>query len=118
MTSGPRHIHLDRASGLTIEWQDESSSFYPIEHLRKYSPSAEARQLREELERNPLAVLPASTGTGEKLQALDAELVGSYALRIHFSDGHDTGIYTWEYLRSIDPGIDGADGEDPDDTQH
>ena len=115
MTRGPRHIHLDRARGLTLQWDDESSSFYPVEHLRKYSPSAEARQLREELEQNPLAVLPASSGTGETLQALNAELVGNYALRIHFSDGHDTGIYTWEYLRTIDPGIDGGE---PDDTKH
>jgi len=29
--------------------------------------------------------------------------VGNYALRIRFSDGHDTGIYSWRYLRSLDP---------------
>ena len=28
--------------------------------------------------------------------------VGNYALRLHFSDGHTTGIYSWEYLRKID----------------
>ena len=38
------------------------------------------------------------------LRALDAELVGNYAIRIRFSDGHDTGLYSWEYLRRIDPG--------------
>lgn len=114
MTRGPRHIHLDRERGLTLQWEDESSSFYPVEHLRKHSPSAEARQLREELEQNPLAVLPASSAAPGPLQALDAQLVGNYALRIHFSDGHDTGIYTWEYLRSIDPGID----EKEPDGQH
>ena len=32
-----------------------------------------------------------------------AELVGNYALRLRFSDGHDTGIYSWQYLREIDP---------------
>jgi DUF971 family protein len=37
------------------------------------------------------------------LTALDAELVGNYAIRIRFSDGHSTGIYSWRYLRSIDP---------------
>jgi DUF971 family protein len=35
---------------------------------------------------------------------VSAEMVGNYALRIRFSDGHDTGIYTWSYLREIDPG--------------
>ena len=32
-----------------------------------------------------------------------AELVGNYAVRITFSDGHDTGIFSWQYLREIDP---------------
>jgi DUF971 family protein len=31
-------------------------------------------------------------------------MVGNYAIRIRFSDGHDTGIYSWAYLREIDPG--------------
>ena len=99
----PRHLDLDRARGLTIQWRDGSESFYPIAHLRRHSPSAEARELREELERNPLAVLPSSPDSTAPLQAIDAELVGSYALRIRFSDGHHTGLYTWTYLRSIDP---------------
>ena len=68
------------------------------------SPSAETRHLREEMARNPLTVLPASAGgPSEPLTAVDLELVGNYAMRISFSDGHDTGIYSWVYLRSIDP---------------
>jgi hypothetical protein len=35
--------------------------------------------------------------------ALNTELVGNYAPRITFSDGHSTGIYSWDYLREIDP---------------
>ena len=68
----------------------------PVALLRKMSPSAETKKLREEMASNPLAVLP-SSGGGE-LRAESAELVGNYALRIRFSDGHDTGIYTWDYL--------------------
>jgi DUF971 family protein len=33
--------------------------------------------------------------------------VGNYAIKITFSDGHDTGIYSWVYLRSIDPEVGG-----------
>ncbi|MEO1512284.1 MAG: DUF971 domain-containing protein, partial [Planctomycetota bacterium] len=51
---------------------------------------------------NPLTVLPSSPG-GEGVVANGAELVGNYAIKIHFSDGHNTGLYTWEYLREIDP---------------
>ena len=56
--------------------------------------------LREQMARNPLTVLPSSKPG--PLTALDAELVGRYAIRIRFSDGHDTGIYSWRYLREID----------------
>lgn len=100
----PRHIDLKKDRGLTIEWADGATSYYSIAYLRRMSPSAEARQLREEQERNPLAVLPSSpASSGGPLTATDAELVGNYAIRIHFSDGHHTGIYSWEYLREIDP---------------
>ncbi len=68
------------------------------------SPSADARVLREQLARNPLTVLPAKSLGGDRpLTASGAELVGNYAIRIRFSDGHDTGLYSWEYLRQIDP---------------
>ncbi len=86
-----------------MQWPDGGRSFYPVEYLRRMSPSAEARELREKLASNPLTVLPASASHGP-LSALDAELVGNYAIRIRFSDGHDTGIFSWSYLRSIDPG--------------
>lgn len=105
----PRHLDLDRAKGLTIDWEDGHRSFYPIAHLRRASPSADAKALREEMARNPLTVLPASRAEGP-LAAVDAELVGNYALRIRFSDGHSTGIFSWEYLRSIDPGAGGNPG--------
>ena len=98
----PRHVDLDRERGLTIDWEDGSRSFYPVAHLRRASPSADAKALREEMARNPLTVLPASRTEGP-LTAVAAELVGNYALRIRFSDGHSTGIYSWKYLRSIDP---------------
>ena len=102
--SGPRPVHLDldRERGLEITWDDGRKSFFPLAHLRRASPSADAKALREEMARNPLTVLPAGRGSGP-LTALDAELVGNYAIRIRFSDGHASGIYSWRYLRSIDP---------------
>lgn len=99
----PRRLDLKKDRGLTIEWSDGSTSYYSIAYLRRMSPSAEARELRERLASNPLTVLPGAAGSGGPLTALDAELVGNYALRIRFSDGHATGLYSWTYLRSIDP---------------
>lgn len=71
------------------------------------SPSADARELRREMARNPLTVLPSSAGkTKGPLTAVNIEFVGNYAIRIKFSDGHETGIYSWKYLREIDPAHD------------
>lgn len=100
----PTKLDLQKDRGLSVTWHDGATSFYPIAHLRRMSPSADARALRDEMSRNPLTVLPASGGSsGKPLAAKGAELVGNYAIRIQFTDGHDTGIYSWDYLRSIDP---------------
>ncbi len=100
----PKHLDLKKDRGLTIEWSDGQSSFFAIDYLRKMSPYADAKQLREELASNPLAILPSNAVTGgEPLTAKSIELVGHYAVRIVFSDGHDAGIYSWDYLRKIDP---------------
>ena len=101
----PRHLELQKDKGLTVYWHDGTQDFYPIIYLRRLSPSAEARQLREEMAKNPLTVLPASVATDsdQPLTATGAEMIGNYAVRIIFSDGHDTGIYSWHYLQQIAP---------------
>ncbi|UYV13167.1 MAG: DUF971 domain-containing protein [Phycisphaera sp.] len=106
----PQTLDLDRQRGLTVRWQDGVESFYPLSYLRRMSPSADMRQLRDEMESNPLVVVPDS-GPSSALRAVDAQLVGNYALRVVFSDGHRTGIFSWDYLRSIDPGA--STNEDP-----
>jgi DUF971 family protein len=107
MEPAPLALDLKKDRGLTVQWADGSTSYYTVTYLRRMSPSAEARQMREEQAKNPLAVLPASAAramaAGPALTAEDAELVGNYAIRIRFSDGHDTGIFSWGYLREIDP---------------
>ena len=108
----PVHLELARDRGLTVHWQDGVRSFYPIAYLRRMSPSAETRTLREQLAKNPLTVLP-NTGDGEPLTATTAELIGNYAVRIRFSDGHNTGLYSWDYLRQIDPEHPWPDNEPP-----
>jgi DUF971 family protein len=98
----PKKIDLKKDRGLSIEWADGSSSYYSIAYLRKMSPSADMRQLRDDMAKNPLVVLPSKPANSGPLVATDAELVGHYAIKIRFSDGHDTGIYSWKYLKEID----------------
>ena len=69
------------------------SASLPAELLRVYSPSAEVRG-HSDAER----VLQ----TGKKHVGISAiEPVGNYAIRIVFDDGHDTGIYSWGFLRDL-----------------
>jgi DUF971 family protein len=106
----PAKLDLKKDKGLTVQWADGTTSYYSILYLRRMSPSADMKQLREEMAKNPLTVLPSGAGGGSgggALVATGAELVGNYAIKITFSDGHDTGIYSWVYLRSIDPEVGG-----------
>ena len=106
MSERPVHLDLKKDRGLTVQWADGSTSDYSITYLRRMSPSAEARELREEMARNPLTVLPDAIARHKgPIVAAGAELVGNYAIRIHFSDGHSTGIFSWSYLRQIDPAL-------------
>ena len=90
----PTEIKLHQASRvLEIAFSDGRTFRLPYEFLRVYSPSAEVR----------------GHGPGqETLQAgkrdvtiSDVEPVGHYALRPTFSDGHNTGIYSWDYLHDL-----------------
>ena len=100
----PIHLDIKKDRGVTIQWDEDTTSYYSVAYLRRMSPSADMKQLREEMEKNPLAILPASNASGP-LTILDAQLKGNYALWIRFSDGHETGIYSWQYLREIDPNL-------------
>ncbi|MGD8832066.1 MAG: DUF971 domain-containing protein [Pseudomonadales bacterium] len=90
----PRRINYHRQSKrLDVEFADHVCSL-PAELLRVYSPSAEVRGHSGD-ER----VLQ----TGKKHVAITGiEPVGNYAIRISFDDGHDSGIYAWEYLLDLD----------------
>jgi DUF971 family protein len=104
MTGSPIHIDVRKTEGLTIHWSETEVSFYPVAYLRRHSPSADNRILQVEMQENPLAVLPTGYATdAQRLQIADAQFVGRYAIRITFSDGHNTGLYSWTYLREIDP---------------
>jgi DUF971 family protein len=75
---------------LEIAFDDESEFALPFELLRVYSPSAEVRGHGPGQE---------TLQTGKRTVELTAlEPVGNYAVQPHFSDGHDTGIYSWDYL--------------------
>lgn len=97
----PVELNLKRTKHLEIRWADGHQSTIPLAALRKACPCASCRGTREERERNPLAVKQPEENLREMVTADSAELVGSYALRIRWKDGHDTGIYDFELLRRL-----------------
>ena len=93
-TPNPTEIKLHQKSRvLEIAYADGKHFSLPYEFLRVYSPSAEVR----------------GHGPGQEVlqigkQAIEItriEPVGTYAVQPVFSDGHDTGIYSWDYLYSL-----------------
>ncbi len=94
MAAIPSNITLHRRSRtLEVLWDDHATHLLPCELLRVYSPSAEVRGHTPEQ-----AVLV----TGKRsVRITRIELVGNYAIRPIFDDGHDTGLYTWELLRDL-----------------
>ena len=90
----PAEITLHKQSRvLEIAFDDGSRFELPCEYLRVFSPSAEVRGHGPGQE--VLQVGKRDVGVNE------VEPVGVYAVKLAFTDGHDTGIYSWEYLREL-----------------
>jgi DUF971 family protein len=103
MTPTPAKLDLKRDEKLTVQWQDGRTCVYPLTLLRSMCPCAQCRTQREgeKTKKSLLTVLPGNYAG--PLTVVNAELVGNYAMKITWSDGHDTGIYSFDYLREICP---------------
>jgi len=92
----PRAVEADDATQTVyIEWSDDHTSRHGITHLRWLCPCAECRG-----EWGAPGVLDhTETLTPEQTELTDVRQVGRYALMPIWGDGHNSGIYTYEYLR-------------------
>ncbi len=83
---------------VAIVWDDGVESYFPFERLRAASPSA-ANQGERDILGNQYG------GDGPKkfdgVQVLGWDVIGNYAIRFEFSDGHRTGLYSYDYLRKL-----------------
>jgi DUF971 family protein len=87
----PESLTLHGASRvLEVGFSDGKTFRIPFELMRVYSPSAEVQGHGPGQE-------TLQTGKRE-VTIVDIESVGHYAIKPYFSDGHDTGLFTWEYL--------------------
>ncbi|MBV9345224.1 MAG: DUF971 domain-containing protein [Gammaproteobacteria bacterium] len=90
----PTEIRLRRAARvLEVSFQDGARYALPFEYLRVHSPSAEVKGHGPGQE----VLVLGKEGVGIRA----VEPVGQYAVKLVFDDGHDTGLYTWKYLREL-----------------
>ena len=88
----PSQITLDENEGsLSLMYSEKRECKFTCEFLRVFSPSAEVVGHGHDQRVNPIGK--------ENVKIVAVEPVGNYAIKIVFSDGHDTGIYSWKYFQ-------------------
>lgn len=105
----PKRLQLKKAQQLEIDWQDGKKSVYSISYLRTMCPCAQCRMVREGSDPHDishtvkpkplLTILPGNFASA--ITVTEAQMVGKYAIKLTFSDQHDTGIFSFEWLREI-----------------
>ena len=86
MTNSPIPVEiklLQKSRSLRVDFNDGEHREFTCDFLRKHSPSAD------------------KTPPTESVNIIEIEPVGQYAVRLVFDDGHETGIYSWEYLYKL-----------------
>ena len=105
MSVDPEHLAISKSKGISIDWKDGLQSSLSLEYLRDECPCAHCTGAHGTVPQksnyqnpgppNPLQMYK------PRLAMENVEPVGNYALRIYWNDGHNSGIYTWEYLRKL-----------------
>lgn len=88
----PLKIFKSGERELTVEWDDRHYGRHTYKTLRKLCPCAICRMDREKNNK---------VMSDESSNIVNIEQVGLYAIKIYWDDGHNTGIYTYDYLRNI-----------------
>lgn len=97
----PTDLIVDRSAGtFAIDWGDGHRSVYRLAWMRSVCPCASCREERRQAEEDPLRL---AVGPPPDPQVGSAELVGNYAIRFTWADGHGNGIYGFSSLRASCP---------------
>ncbi len=96
----PTALQLTSDNRLLIGWSDGQKRSYRIRELRDACPCATCREKRSQ-PADPLALPVLKNVQTQPLTISAMEPMGNYAYSIHFSDGHDTGIFAFDLLRQL-----------------
>jgi DUF971 family protein len=98
----PTTLQIIEPDGLLIVWSDGQTRQYSFQELRASCPCATCREDRTGEQSRPAGGLPVlSLQEAQPVRIASMKPVGNYAYSIQFNDGHDTGIFTMEYLREL-----------------
>jgi DUF971 family protein len=100
-------VNISTGTGVDIEWKDGHVSHYSFVYLRDACPCAMCNDERDKSGRKPGESPKLAPGAlpmfKPAAKPLSAEGVGKYAMKFAWNDSHDTGIYSWQYLREVCP---------------
>ena len=105
MTPAKVRVKKTEGTGVEIEWKDGHRSAWSFPWLRNACPCATCHEARENEGRLPGEAKPKPVTLLALYEAparpLEVTPVGKYALQFKWNDGHESGIYSWEYLRRV-----------------
>jgi DUF971 family protein len=105
VTPAKVRVKKSEGTGVEIDWRDGHKSSWSFRWLRDACPCATCHEEREQNGRAPGVPKPSAQGLLQMYQEpprpLEVSPVGKYALRFKWNDGHEAGIYSWEYLRRV-----------------
>lgn len=97
----PTQLRMVSPELLRIDWSDGQVRQYAVCELRDNCPCASCREKRRAPPSPPTELAILSPAETEPLRITNMEPQGRYAYAIHFSDGHNTGLFTLETLREL-----------------
>lgn len=100
MNEYPTALKLDDSNRLLIDWSDGQQQRYGARALREACPCATCREKRS-APVDPMVLPMVTMAQVQPMKILGMKPIGNYAYAIAFSDGHDTGIFTFELLREL-----------------
>jgi DUF971 family protein len=104
----PKKLQIIDKKSLFIKWNDDSESTVELKYLRDQCPCASCKG--ETILFKTIRPPSITVKNASMYELVDLQLVGGYAVQIRWKDGHSTGIYTYNYLRTLSEDTD-KDGD-------
>ena len=101
MDTRPADLQIVEDNALLVKWSDGQQRRYSFRSLRDACPCATCREKRTDGQQTPTLLMALSDAEAKPLRIEGMNPVGSYAYTIAFSDGHDTGIFSFDLLQQL-----------------